>query len=618
MSPLSRDFFNYCIIFVMIMNEKKIELLAPAKNKECAFAAINAGADAVYIGPEAFGARKKAGNSIEDLKEIVDYAHKFLVKIYATVNTIMFDNELEEAEKLIWKLYDIGVDAIIFQDFSFFEMKLPPIALHASTQCNNDELNKIKFLKSLNIERVVLPREFSLEEINAVTKNIDIETEVFVHGALCVSYSGQCYFSNHIGGRSANRGECAQPCRKKYSLLDDKGNVILKPQYLLSMKDNNLSQHLKDLVEAGVTSLKIEGRLKDKDYVTNIVSYYRNELDKISKDSKPSKGGIFSDFSPNPDKTFNRGYTNFYFDSKRKKYINPLTPKFCGEKIGKVVSVNGKRLRIDTNIKLNVSDKLTYFDNTNELTGTTITLINGGKEIEVLNAGSIKTGTVLYRNFDAEFDKSLKNSEFVRKIPLKIKVNNERIVLSSFDENEITFDLNESFETANNTEKAKENIKKQLSKLGDTEFFVSEISVSNDFNLFIPVSKINEIRREAVQKLREKSKENYKFQRRDTTIDYPDYPYKELDYSFNVSNKKAKDFYEKCGCNVNEMAPECTKSKNSLTLMKTKHCLRDYAGLCLKKVKDSKKLYLLDEYDNKFPLEFDCKKCIMKIEESDK
>ena len=224
----------------MINKNRTIELLAPARDKECAFAAINSGADAVYIGPEAFGARKKASNSIDDIKEIVEYAHKFLVKVYVTVNTILYENEVEKAQKLIWDLYDAGVDAVIFQDFSFFEMDLPPIALHASTQCNNDSLEKIKFLKNLNVQRVVLPREFSFSEIKQVTENVDIETEVFVHGALCVSYSGQCYFSNFIGGRSANRGECAQPCRKRYSLVDEKDNILLKNQYLLSMKDNNL------------------------------------------------------------------------------------------------------------------------------------------------------------------------------------------------------------------------------------------------------------------------------------------------------------------------------------------------------------------------------------------
>lgn len=599
----------------MIMTDKKIELLAPAKNKECAFAAINAGADAVYLGAESFGARKKAGNSIEDIKEIVEYAHKFLVKIYVTVNTIIFDNELDDVEKLIWQLYEIGVDAVIFQDFAFFEMNLPPIALHASTQCNNDSLDKIKFLKQLNVERVVLPREFSLKEIKNVTENVDIETEVFIHGALCVSYSGQCYFSDYVGGRSANRGECAQPCRRKYSLVDDRGNVLLEKQYLLSMKDNNLSAHLKELICAGVTSLKIEGRLKDKEYVTNVVSYYRQAIDSISKTLKASEGEIITSFMPNPDKTFNRGYTNFYFDGKRKNFINPLTPKFMGEKIGTIKSVKGKIVVIDSKHDLNPGDRLAYFDRNNDLTGTTVKTVNK-TAIEVLDASSIKQGTVLYRNYDSLFYKSLNSAEFKRKIPVKIFADNKKIVIKSFDNNQISYEYKEDFETANNIEKAKDTIAKQLAKLGDTEFFAKETVIDEAFNLFIPVSKLNEIRREAINQLVLKSKENYKFQRREIMIEHKDYPFNVLDYSFNISNTKAKDFYEKCGCNATQWAPEHTECSN-ITLMKTKHCLRDFAGICLKKSKDTRKLFLIDEYGKKYPLNFDCKKCIMKIEITD-
>lgn len=598
----------------MIKDSFKIELLAPAKNKECAIAAINAGTDAVYIGAEAFGARKKAGNSLEDIKDIVDYAHKFLVKIYVTLNTIIFDNELSAVEKLVWDLYKIGVDAIIFQDFAFFEMNLPPIALHASTQCNNDSLEKIKFLKSMNVERVVLPREFSLNEIKNVVQNVDIQTEVFIHGALCVSYSGQCYLSNYIGGRSANRGECAQPCRKRYSLIDDKGNVILKPQYLLSMKDNNLSEHLKDLIGAGVTSLKIEGRLKDKDYVVNVVSFYRNLIDAISKDLCPSKGEIITGFKADVTKTFNRGYTNFYFDGKRKTFINPKTPKFYGEKVAKVLSVNDKSLKLDTKIKLNVSDKIVYFDKNCDLAGTTVTKVFGAN-IEVLNVGSIMSNTILYRNFDSDFYKTLNKSDFIRKIPLTIRVNNKSVELESFENNKVVYNFTEDFETAQNIEKAQQNVQKQFSKLGDTEFVLSEITVAPDFNLFIPVSKLNEIRRDAVKMLQEKSLENYVFSKRNVSVSANDYPYKTLDYSFNVSNKVSKAFYEKCGCTVEEYSPECGKLKNKVDLMKTKHCLRDFAGICLKKNHDSRALYLLDEHGTKFPLKFDCKQCIMKIEE---
>ena len=598
----------------MIKNNFKIELLAPAKNKECAFAAINAGADAVYIGADSFGARKKAGNSLEDLKAIVNYAHKFLVRIYVTINTIIYDDEIKDVEKLVWDLYKIGVDAIIFQDFAFFEMNLPPIALHASTQCNNDSLDKIKFLKSMNVERVVLPREFSLNEIKEVTQNIDIDTEVFIHGALCVSYSGQCYLSNYIGGRSANRGECAQPCRKKYSLVDDKGNVILKPQYLLSMKDNNLSAHLKELINAGVTSFKIEGRLKDKAYVTNVVSYYRNLINSISKDLQPSKGKVITNFVPDINKTFNRGYTNFYFDGQRKTFINPKTPKFYGEKAAKVLAVNGKMLKLDTNIKLSVSDKIAYFDKNGDLTGTTVTKIFGNS-IEVLNIGTISKNTVLYRNYDSEFFNKLQQADFVRKIPLSIQVNNKSIELESFENNKIIYNFTEDFDVAQNIDKTKQNVEKQLSKLGDTEFILSKIAINDDFNLFIPVSKLNEIRRNAVKMLQEKSVQNYVISKREFPKVVNNYPCKTLDYSYNISNKFSKAFYEKCGCIVEAFSPECGKCNNKVILMTTKHCLRDFAGMCLKKNPDNENLYLTDEYGTKFPLIFDCKKCVMKIEE---
>ena len=596
----------------MINKNYTIELLAPAKNKECAFAAINAGADAVYIGADSFGARKKACNSLEDIAQIVEYAHKFLVKIYVTVNTILYDNEIKEAEKLVWNLYKIGVDAIIFQDFSFFEMKLPPIALHASTQCNNDSLEKIKFLKSMNVERVVLPREFSIDEIKNTAKNIDIDTEVFIHGALCVSYSGQCYFSNFIGDRSANRGDCAQPCRKKYTVIDENANIVVPEGYLLSMKDNNLSNHIKELIEAKVTSLKIEGRLKDKDYVTNTVLYYRRLIDNINTGLKPSVGSVFTNFVPDINKTFNRGYTDFYFDANRKIFINSKTPKFLGEKIGKVVSVSGRRVVVDTKIKLNSGDKITYFDSNSELTGTTVTK-SDAKGIELLKSDSLLKGTTIYRNFDAEFYKALASADIKRKIPLSIQADNDKIIFKSFGDNEVSVCYNQTFDKADNIDKAKENLAKQLSKLGNSEFVASYIQISDDFNLFIPVSKINEIRRSAVEQLQEISKKNYRLNKRKAVVENVAYPFKDLDYTFNVSNASAKAFYEKCGCSVKEYSPECSKRTDGINLMKTKHCLRDFAGICLKKNPDKRQLYLKDSYGVLYPLKFDCKNCVMYI-----
>ena len=315
---------------------KTVELLAPARDKKTAIAAINYGCDAIYIGAQNFGARKKVPNSLEDIKEIVDYAHKFYVKVHVTVNTILTDDEIIEAQKLIQKLYDIGVDAIIVQDMGIFKLavegKLPPIPLHASTQCDNRFLEKIKFFDEMGVSRIILARELSLEQIEQICKDTSAEIETFVHGALCVSYSGQCYLSYYIGGRSANRGECAQACRKKYSLVDENGNIIAKDKYLLSMKDFNASKHLKSLINSGVKSFKIEGRLKDENYVKNVVAYYRNQIDKLA--SKTSSGRIFYDFEPDVRKSFNRGFTDYFLDGRGRcfNFESPTRERFIRSK----------------------------------------------------------------------------------------------------------------------------------------------------------------------------------------------------------------------------------------------------------------------------------------------
>lgn len=298
---------------------KKVELLAPAKDKETAIAAINCGADAVYIGASEFGARKAVPNSLDDIKEVVNYAHKFYAKVHVTINTILTDNELEQAQTLIHKLYEAGVDAIIVQDMGILKLaaegKLPPIALHASTQCDNRTLEKVKFFENLGVSRVILARETSLDRIKEICANTNCEIETFIHGALCVSYSGQCYLSYAIGGRSANRGECAQPCRKKYSLIDDKGNILAQDKHLLNLRDFNASGHIEELVNAGVKSFKIEGRLKDINYVKNVVAFYRREIDKYAQ--KISSGRIEYDFEPDVNKSFNRGFTDYFLEGRK-------------------------------------------------------------------------------------------------------------------------------------------------------------------------------------------------------------------------------------------------------------------------------------------------------------
>ena len=401
---------------------KKTELLAPARDLDTGIAAINAGADAVYIGAASFGARHAASNNLEDIKKLVDYAHKFNVKIHVTINTILTDEELNKAKELIDKLYNMGFDSIIVQDIGLInlaiENKLPPIVLHASTQCNNRELSKVKFFEKTGISRVILARELSLEQIKEICANTNIEIETFVHGALCVSYSGQCYLSYANGGRSANRGECAQPCRKKYSLIDDEGNIIAKDKHLLSLKDNNLSEHLDKLIKAGITSFKIEGRLKDENYIKNVVLFYHNLLEKYPR---TSHGKIIKDFIPNVEKSFNRGFCSDYLFNKKDNIYNFATPKSSGEPIGTITENFNNGFSIKTNKEINPQDGLFIItkDNSSGFLVNKIEKIKNGFKIypnKMPDYNFLKTGTKIYRNSDVKFNKILENSKTIRKL----------------------------------------------------------------------------------------------------------------------------------------------------------------------------------------------------------
>lgn len=448
---------------------KKVELLAPAKDKKTAIAAINSGCDAIYIGASNFGARKKVPNSLEDIKEIVDYAHKFYVKVHVTVNTVLTDDELFQAKELIQKLYDIGVDAVIVQDMGIFKLaldgELPPIVLHASTQCDNRTLEKVKFFDNMGISRVILARELSLEQIKEICQNSNTEIETFIHGALCVSYSGQCYFSHYIGGRSANRGECAQACRKKYTLVDENGKIIAKDKYLLSMKDFNASRHLKDLIDAGVKSFKIEGRLKDENYVKNVVAYYRQEIDKFAR--KTSSGKVFSDFEPDVRKSFNRGFTDYFLDG-RKKCFNFESPKSLGEKLGKITKV-GKDC-FELNAEVSKQDGL-YFNGQ----GCLVNKVEGRK-IYPNKMDGIAVGIDVYRNFDSRFEKQLENSKIKRRIGVKFVCKNGVLNAQDEDGNFVVFVLPQG-EMPKNSEKMRENFINQLKKTGESDFYTENTEI---------------------------------------------------------------------------------------------------------------------------------------------
>ncbi len=589
---------------------EKLELLAPAQNYSCAIAAINSGADAIYIGAVNFGARKNASNSLVDIKKIVDYAHLFNVKVYVTLNTILNDEELIECEKLINELYKIKVDALIIQDFGILKLalenKLPQIVLHASTQCDNRTLEKIKFLQDINFKRAILARELSIEDIEKIHKNTDIELEHFIHGALCVCYSGQCYMSHYIGKRSANRGECAQACRKKYSLVDKKGNFILKNQYLLSLKDNNLSKHLDKLIKAGVISFKIEGRLKDENYVKNITLYYHNLLKNYPR---ISFGKIIEDFTPNPNKTFNRGYCDDYLFNKKDIIYNFITPKSTGEYIGKVISVNDKNFTIKTKEEINPQDGLCFIAQ-NELQGCLVNKVEKTKEgvkIYPNKKINLKKGDDIYRNIDTKFNKTLENSKTKRKLEVNFTIEENKIILK--DENNTKVELDYTFnEFANNQEKMKENFTKALTKTQDSPYLVKKVIFKTEKLGFLPVSTINELRREILEKLSQKILSNYKTKKQ-KPIDIAEFPCKEGNYHLNVHNSKAKEFYELCDCKIIENSFESIKNHKNKELMRTKHCLKRATLGC----KSSEELFLIDEKNVKYPLKFDCKNCEMVI-----
>jgi len=613
-----------------------IELLAPAKDKTCAKAAIDFGADAIYMGASEFGARKNVPNSLEDIKEIVQYAHKFNVKVYITINTILTDEEILQAKELVEKLYAIGVDAIIVQDMGFFELELPPIAIHMSTQCDNRTADKVKFFEDMGASRVILARELSIEQIKEIKSKTNVELETFIHGALCVSYSGQCYLSQAIGGRSANKGECAQPCRKKYSLVDEDGVFIAKEKHLLSLKDFNASKHLKALADAGVTSFKIEGRLKDENYVKNVVGYYRKLIDELGL-GKTSSGNILFDFEPNLDKSFNREFTDYFLDGRKEIYSFD-SPKSKGEYIGRVSKVGVNYFEIDIKSKNNkamqesgisAQDGLCFYVG-DKLSGC---LVNKVDEVEAFRSGTftkvqkiflykmegIKVGTQIYRNVDFQFEKTLKNSKTSRKIGVDIEFNLGKIKATDEDNNcaEIQYTFEEM---AQNEDKMVENIINQLRKSGESDFLAEKINITNGKIPFLPVSKLNELRRELFEKLLSERIKNHKVSRRpELDSGSHGYPNSEMNYKANVLNKYAKAFYKKHGCQITEWALESGKtSSNGKTVMTTKHCLRHAFNMCnLKNAKQAlqapRNLFLIDEKGKRYGLKFNCDNCEMEI-----
>lgn len=589
----------------------RVELLSPAKNLETAIDAINSGADAVYIGANNFGARINASNNLESIEKLVNYAHKFYVRVHVTINTILSDNELKDAIDLIKKLYSIGVDAIIIQDMGILkaaiENKIPPIQIHISTQCNNRTLKKVKFFDDIGVSRVILARELPLNIIEEICKNTKCEIETFIHGALCVSYSGQCYLSYANGGRSANKGGCAQPCRKKYSLIDKDGKIYFKNKYLLSLKDFNASNNIEKLIQCGVQSFKIEGRLKDREYVKNVTLFYNNLINNYAK--RTSSGKVYTQINPDLYKTFNRHYTE-YFLNKRNECYNFLTPKSMGEYIGKVKKINKNNIEITTKHKINSQDGICY-EGPNGLNGFKVNKFENNK-IYPNKMPVIQIGTELYRNFDSEFEKNLSIEKIQRKISIKIRIYENKITAFDEDSNSATVSIPKVIE-AKNAKKAKENIIKQLNKTGNSDFITDKVEFLTIKIPFLAISEINELRRKLLENLMNERLKNYP-QIYQKPLSYANYGEENLDYKNNIYNESAKEFYFNSGCKNCEYALEKSNIvPKGIELMRCKHCLRYSANLCSKEVQFDKQLYLVDEQGKKYPLKFDCKNCEMII-----
>ena len=598
----------------------KIELLSPAKNLECGIAAINHGADAVYIGATQFGARAAAGNSVEDIATLVQYAHQFRVKVLVALNTVLTDDQLPEAEKLIWDVYNAGADALIIQDMGILKLNLPPIPLHASTQTDNRTVEKVRFLQDVGFSRVVLARELSLEQISDISSQTNVELEAFVHGALCVSYSGQCYMSEANCGRSANRGQCAQYCRLPYQLLDADDNLLVKNKHLLSLKDLDQSDSLEELMEAGVTSFKIEGRLKDVDYVKNITAYYRQKLDAILENNtqyrRASAGKTNILFEPNPEKSFRRGSTDYFLHGRKKDIIQPDTPKSLGEPIGKVTYIGRNFFEVQNGLLLNNGDGLCFINKQSDLTGFRVNRVER-KQIFPADMPRMDVGVMLYRNQDQAFEKILKGKTSERKVGVEILFSEtiSGFSISITDEDGISslFEAPCEKQPAQKPEAVNDNIKNQLSKLGNTIYEATDIRIEINAPWFFPASQLGEWRRQAIEQLDEvRSKAYVRESKREPIA--AEFPQKQISYLGNVTNKLAKEFYLEHG--VEEVNPGFeVKAEEGVPLMFCKHCIKSSMGWCPRegyKATFKEPLFLRNN-DQVYQLTFDCKACEMRI-----
>ena len=584
------------------MKTTKIELLAPAKDCAVGMAAINHGADAVYIGGPDFGAREKASNSIEDIERLCRHAALYDAKVYVTLNTLLYDNELERAQQIAYDCWNAGVDALIVQDMKLLELDLPPIPLHASTQCDNLTVERVQELEQLRFSQVVLGRELSLKEIKEIREKTTVPLEFFVHGSLCVSHSGRCYLSQFIGNRSANRGACAQPCRLPWDLLDANGKVLIKNRHLLCLKDLNNSAHLEELMDAGITSFKIEGRMKDADYVTNVTAFYRQKLDEIFErreeyvqSSRRDVRPYVSTFEINPEKSFNRGFTDFFINGRQKGIDSPFTPKSMGEYIGEVVWCNPLRMEIKTDKVLHNGDGLCFLNQDNELVGLRADVVNG-ITVSCNRPHGAHRGAKIYRNYDIEWQKQVDASTGNRKIDIDLALveteNGYELVCR--DAPRVSAALQCDKITANNPEKATENIRKKALQWGDTPFNPVNLELKFNEPRLIPASVIGELKRELAAKLTEELIENHRNNRKQRCTDTP-----------RVSAETPENGRTRCVPTDPDEIPS--------VLMTCHHCIRYANGMCSKETGKKAEPLFIRNGENTFRLEFDCRNCQMYV-----
>lgn len=588
-----------------------LELLAPAKNLACGIAAIDHGADAVYIGAPRFGARAAAGNSIEDITQLCSYAHLFDAKVYVTLNTIIYDDEIEAVRSVISQLEKVGVDAILVQDMAVLTMlkEQSAMAIHASTQTDNRTAEKVRWLHDVGCSRVVLARELSAEEIAAIHREVpEVELEVFVHGALCVSYSGICYASQYCFHRSANRGECAQFCRMRFSLVDADGKEIERERYLMSLKDMNQSDHLQQLIEAGATSFKIEGRLKDMAYVKNVTAAYSERLNAIIRQHpdqycRASKGYCEYTFKPDLHRTFNRGYTTYFLNGRQPDITSFDTPKAVGEFVGTVKEIRGNSFNVAGITSFANGDGLCFLNEERKFEGLRANRVEGNRIYPFKMPRNLRPGMALYRNNDQEFERLLAKPSATRKIPVSIAL---RSVEDGFELSAGNVTLHFESEHQLAQKSPRENIARQLSKLGDTVYECTQVEVPDDFNFFIPNSQLSDMRRQLVEALSLTPKKESK-----KHSQYKGMQLEKASYQYNISNHMAAAFYGTDTLSAFEV------KGGEGPLMQCRHCIRYSLGYCVKhggkRPLWHEPLSLVLGDGRRFRLEFDCQHCQMNV-----